>query len=97
MNNQIEIILRDKIKDLGQFLISICDNEEKKQTIKETIIDIPSYKLLLFVSLLDPNRIDNQINDFINIFNINDTTENRSVLKDKLDYFIQVKNILDSK
>ena len=97
MNNQIEIILKDKIKELGQFLISICDNEEKKQTIKETIIDIPSYKLLLFVSLLDPNRIDNQINDFINIFNINDTTENRQVLKEKLDYFIQVKNILDTK
>ena len=97
MNNNIEIILKNKIQELGQFLISICDNEEKKQTIKETIIDIPSYKLLLFVSLLDPNRIDNQINDFINIFGIIDTKENRTVLKDKLDYFIQVKNILDSK
>ena len=38
-NQNIEIILKNKIQELGEFLISICKNDIKKQDIKDSLID----------------------------------------------------------
>ena len=95
-NTNIEILLKNKIKELGEFLISICENDIKKQDIKDALIDLPSYKILLFISLLDLNKIENQINDLINLFQLNDNTENRDEIKKYIDYFIQVKEIINN-
>ena len=60
--NNIENILKDKVKELGEFLITICENENKKKDINESLIDLPFYKILLFKSFMDINKIDNQNN-----------------------------------
>ena len=94
-NTNIEILLKNKIKDLGEFLLSICENENKKNEIKTALIDLPFYKILLFISFLDSNKIDNQINDFINSFQLNDTQENRDKIKEYIEYFFQIKLIIN--
>jgi len=94
-NTNIEILLKNKIKDLAEFLLSICENENKKNEIKSALIDLPFYKILLFISFLDSNKIDNQINDFINSFQLNDTQENRDKIKEYIEYFFQIKLIIN--
>ena len=96
MNNQnIEILLKNKIKDLGEFLLSICENENKKKDINDALIDLPTYKILLFISFLNHNKIDDQITDFIKLFQLNDNNENRNEIKKYIDYFLQIKQILN--
>ena len=94
-NTNIEILLKNKIKDLGEFLLSICKNENKKNEIKTALIDLPVYKILLLISFLDSNIIDNQIIYFINSFQLNDTQENRDKIKEYIEYFFQIKLIIN--
>ena len=94
-NTNIEILLKDKVKQLGEFLISICENETKKQDIKDALIDLPFYKILLFISFLDNTKIDNQINDFIKLFQLNDSQDNRDKIKEYIEYFFQIKTIIN--
>ena len=97
MNNQnIEILLKDKIKQLGEFLISICNDNDKKQNINDSLIELPSYKILLFISFLDLNKVENQINEIIVLFQLNDSVENRLKIREYIDYFIEVKNIINN-
>ena len=95
MNTNVETILKDKVKDLGEYLISICGDETKKQDIKDSLIGLPTYKILLFISFLDLDKIDHQISDFVTLFKLNDTTENRNQIKNYIDYFIEIKKILN--
>ena len=94
-NTNIEILLKNKIKDLGEFLLSICNDDNKKQDIKDALIDLPFYKILLFISFLDTNKIDNQINKFIISFSLQDTQDNREKIKQYIDYFFQIKSIIN--
>ena len=55
-NNNIEILLKQKIHEMGQFLISICEDETKKKDIETSIIDLPFYKILLFILFLDKDK-----------------------------------------
>jgi len=95
MNNNIEILLRNKIQDLGNFLISICNNETKKQEINDTLISLPLYKILLFISILDKNKFNHQIDNFVKSFSLEDSDNNREIIKEYLNYFINVKEILN--
>ena len=95
-NQNIEILLKDKIKQLGEFLISICNDNDKKQNIIDSLIELPSYKILLFISFLDLNKVENQINDIIVLFQLNDSVENRLKIREYIDYFIEVKNIINN-
>ena len=94
--SNIEILLKNKIQELGEFLLSICENETKKQDIKNALIDLPSYKILLFISFLDLNKVNEQINDLINLFQLNDTSDNRLKIREYINYFIQVKDIINN-
>ena len=95
-NNILENILVNKIKEFGNFLITICNKEDKKKLINETLNNLPLYKIMIFVMLLDKEKIDTQINDFIILYSINDTLDNRQKIKEYLNYYIEVKNILNN-
>jgi len=96
--NQLEILLKERIKEFGDYLIGITDNTETKQIIYDSLVDIPVYKLMLFIMLLDKNKIEAQIDDFIKIYKLNDITSLQKIkIKNYLDYFISVKSILDTK
>ena len=94
-NNNIEILLRNKIQSLGNFLITICNNETKKQEINNTLIGLQLYKILLFISLLDKNKFNHQIDNFIKLYSLEDSDNNRETIKEYLNYFINVKEILN--
>ena len=81
-NQNIEALLKQKIQELGHYLISICENENKVKDINDSLINLPTYKILLFISFIDHNKIESQINDFIKLFCLNDNTENRDKLKE---------------
>jgi hypothetical protein len=95
MSNHIEILLKQKVQKLGEFLISICDDNLKKQNIIDSIIELPTYKILLFISFLDLNKVEDQIDDFIKMFKLIDTFENREFIKEYINYFIDVKKIIN--
>ena len=95
MNNNIEIILKQKVKELGEFLISICEDNDKKKEIIDSIIELPTYKILLFINFLDLNKVEDQIDDFIKMFKLNNSEQNRSEIKKYIDYFIEVKKIIN--
>jgi len=54
----IEILLRNKISQFADYLISICNNENKKIVINESLNNLPLYKILLFISLLVEDRFN---------------------------------------
>jgi hypothetical protein len=92
----IENILKEKITELGQYLMSNCNDTNKQNDIRTALTDLPTYKVLLFVSFIDHNKIDTQINEFIKLFNINDSQDIRNEIKTYLEYFLEVKNILNN-
>ena len=94
-NTQLEIMLKDKVKDLGNYLIEICEDETKKQNIRDTLIDLPVYRILLFISFLNEDKIDHQIDDFENLFKLKHTEESRIKIKEYITFFIQIKDILN--
>ena len=94
-NNNIETLLKQKIQELGHYLVSICENENKKKDIKDALLDLPFYKILLFISFLDKDKADNQINDFVKLFCLNNNEENRVKILEYLKYFLEIKTILN--
>ena len=95
MENHLETILNNKIKEFGDFLISICNDNTKKVLINKSIKDLSIDKILLFVMFLDTNKIDAQINDFIKQFSLTDNLENREKIDTYLKYFLNVSKILN--
>ncbi len=94
-NINIENLLKLNIENMGKFLVSICTDENKIKDINDTLLDLPTYKILLFISFLDFDKMDHQINDFIKLFKLNDTEENKEKIKEYINYFLQIKTILN--
>ncbi len=92
----MENILKEKINNLGNYLITICENENHKNLIKETLNDMPDYKIYFFLCLINKDNIDNQINDFVKLFGIRDNEETRKEIKKHLEWFLNVNNIINS-
>ena len=91
----MEDLLSNKIYDFSNYIESICDNEEKKKDIKKALTDLPLYKIMLFINFLDKKQIDNQIDDFVKLFSLQNNQDNRNKIKEYIDYFIEVKDILN--
>ena len=92
----METLLIDKIQLMAEYLISQCNDTNKIKQINETLKDLPLYKIILFINFLDLKKMDDQINDFIKLFSLNDTEESRNKIKEYLNYFIEVKEILNN-
>ena len=91
----MEQLLTEKLTNLGDFLISICKDNNKKLEINESIKNMSMYKMMLFINFLDESKIDTQINDFVKLFSLEDSQSNKDHIKDYILYFIKVKNILN--
>jgi hypothetical protein len=89
----MESILKEKINDLRNYLISICESETYKKLIKETLNDMPEYKVYFFLCLINRNNIDYQINDFVKLFCITDNQETRNEIKKHLEWFLNVNGL----
>jgi hypothetical protein len=93
----LETILKQKIQELSNYLISKSNNEDQIKLINNKLSNLKFYEIMLFVSFLQEKNIDTYINDFINSYKIEDTIEIRDTIKNYLEYFIQVNKILNKK
>ena len=92
--SETENLLKEKICDFGQYLITICNNEHKKNDIQNQLTNMKIELILLFLMFLNENRIERDINDLINKFELIDTEQNRNQIKNYINYFIQIKNLM---
>ena len=109
MNN----IIKNKIIELGNYMLSINNNENKIGLIYSFIINSDDFEKKLFIKCLKLQD-DNQekeiitkkdengntfitknfstLDNWIDIYGLNDNEEVKNKLKEYLDYFISVKN-----
>ena len=95
MNEEtLELILKNKINELSDFLKSHCNNEEQLNKIEQTLNNLKFYDIMLFILVINENDIDKYINQFIYGYQINETEEIRNTIKVYLEYFISINNLL---
>lgn len=94
-NNNLESILLEKIQCFSNYLISICNNQNHINQIKDKIGTLKFYEILLFINFLTNDKIDTYINELYKNFDINDTSDTRNDIKNYLIYFLNVKNIMN--
>ena len=87
-------LLIDKVKEFGNYLISKSTTEEKKQEIHKSINNLNCFEIMLFICLFDKKNIDQEINKFVQKFDIENTDEIKNEIKSHLQYFINVQDIL---
>ena len=93
----LETILKEKIQELSNYLISKSNNEEQIKLINDKLSHLKFYEMMFFITFLDETKIEIYINDFINSYKIQDNIETRDKIKNYLEYFIQVNKILNKK
>ena len=97
MENQtldLETILREKINELSHYLKSFCNNDDQIQLLEHKLNNLKYYELMLFILSLKETDIELYINQFINTYQIHETEEIRRFIKDYLEYFISINNVL---
>ena len=87
-------LLQTKIIEFGEYLIKLTNNEECKLMIEDKIQKMTLYEILMFITFLNYDKINEYLNQFMVQYEINDTIENRQKIIEKLEYFISVKEIL---
>ena len=95
MNCETEIILNNKIIQYGNFLISVCNDDNKKLFIQNKVNNLKSYDIMLmmiFYSLKEDK--DTEIRNLMKEFSIIDNDDNFNEIKEQLNYFLNVYNIL---
>ena len=92
----LEPLLLEKINEFGLYLISVCNNEDKKELIHKKIIKMDFIEILLFITLFDKSKIDTEIHKMVNELCIEYNDDVINKIKNQLDYFITVKEILNS-
>ena len=96
-NENLEIILTNKIKQFGNYLIENCKNENTKQLIKDRLCNLKLYEILLFATFLQKDKLDEEVNLLINKFEINDCENVKNEIKTYVEYFIKIIQILNKK
>ena len=95
--NNIEIILREKIFNFSTYIISKCNNEDHKKQIEERLNNLKFFEIMAFIYFLDENRIHSYTNDLLKSYDIEDTIEFRDKVKENLEYFVEIKKIIIEK
>ncbi len=86
----MEEILNSKIIDFSNYLLSICNNEKKKKLIKEKMSNLKLYEILLFVSFLQKNNINTEINLLFTTFDLENNEENKQNVLNYIEYFLKI-------
>ena len=91
----MENIIKDKINDFGNYLLSICKSDDSKILIENKIKNLKLYEILLFISFLQPDKINGEIDLLIKNFNLQDNEEVKNKILNYILYFIEVKKIIN--
>lgn len=93
-SNNVETILKTKILDLSNYLKSNCNNNEQIELITHKLDNLKYYEIMLFISFLNINKIDEYCNQFIQTYQIVETEEIRETIKDYIIYFLTIKDLI---
>lgn len=91
--NEIKEILFNRITEFKKLIISYCDDEENKNKIENVFKDIWFTKIMMFIILINCNKMDEQINEFIEKFKLVNNEEWQTKIKEYYNYFLEVKTI----
>jgi len=83
-------LLLFKVKEFGDFLISKCENDDKKHQIEKSVSNLNFMEIMFFITFFNKDKIDCEINNFIYKFDIDNSEETKNGIKEHLEYFIQV-------
>ena len=97
MENQedsIETILRNKILELSDYLKSKCDNNKQIELITKKLENLKYYEIMIFISFLNVDKVNEYCDQFINTYKIDETEEIREKIKDYIIYFISIRDLI---
>lgn len=92
--DEIKSVLNEKIDEFKNDLLSIITNDEKKQRLKEAYNDMSFLKIMFFIGLLNPEKLDSNIKEFMENFAIDYSDDNYNLIKKHYQRFIEIKNII---
>ena len=82
-------LLKNKILEFGNFLVSVSKNEETINKIKSLMLDMDKFKIAMFITYLNKETINNEFNSYGEFDN--DTNEK---FNNYIDYFIESRKFL---
>ncbi len=91
--NQIKELLKNSILDFKNDIEKLIKNNELKIKLNDTFEKLDQTKILLFIFLINKENMKTQISEFIEKFEIENTTENFNQIEKWYDYFLEVKSV----
>ena len=92
--DEVKEILNEKIIEFREDLISIMTNEQQKEKVKKAYEDMSFLKIMFFIGLLNPEKLESNIKEFMENFAIDYSDDNYNLIKKHYERFIQIKQII---
>lgn len=92
-SNKIKELLQGSILDFKNDIVKLIKNNDYKEKLNDSFEKLDQTKILLFIFLINKNNMQNQINEFIEKFEIENTTENFEKIEKWYDYFLEIKSV----
>ena len=83
----------NKLIEFGNYLISINNDDSKKVFINDILIKCNLHNCLITIKLM--RNEDSQLDEFIDVYGLEDNNENREKLKEYLDLFLSYQEYIN--
>lgn len=91
---EIKEILKEAILDFKNDIEQLITKENLKVKLNDVFNEISHVKVILFIYLIKQQNMDNQINEFMDLYEIEKCDENINILKRHYTYFLNIKDAL---
>ena len=95
--NEIKEILYNRITEFKNLLISYCDDEKNKNTIENIFKDIWFTKIMMFIILINSDKMNEQINEVIEKFKLLNNEEWQTKIKEFYPNFVSREHSIGNK
>ena len=87
----------EKLNELGNYLLTINNDESKKLFINDILIKCRYQDGLVTIKLMRQESDDDnsQLNEWLSVYGLQDNEENRLKLKEYQDYFLSVQEYIN--
>ena len=86
----------EKLNEFGNYLLSINNDESKKLFINDILIKCRYQDGLVSIKCIRPEAEDNsQLNEWVSVYSLEDSEENRNKLKEYQEYFLSVQEYIN--
>jgi len=86
----------ERLNEFGNYLLSINNDESKKVFINDILIKCRYQDGLVTIKYIRQEAENNsQLDEWINVYGLEDNQENKLKLKEYLDYFLSVQEYIN--